>query len=73
MRARKIKLDGRAFADLAIDLHMAARLLDEAIDLRKAQPGAVTDVLGCKKWIECLIPHLRRHPAAVSVTASITY
>ena len=64
MDARQIELDRRAFADLAVDFHMPARLLDEAVDLRKPQARAVSDVLGREERIEGLGLHLRRHSAA---------
>ena len=65
MNARQIDLDRRAFADLAVDLHVAARLLDEAVDLRKPKPGAVPDVLGREERIEGFCLHVRRHSASV--------
>ena len=39
--ARQINLDRGAGAGLAIDLDVAARLLDEAVDLAQAEPGAL--------------------------------
>src|ERR1700722_2915541 len=46
IQARQINLHRRALTDFAINSYMAAGLLDEAIDLRQAQTGSMTDILG---------------------------
>ena len=70
---RQVDLDRRAVADLAVDLHVAAGLLDEAVDLREPEAGAVADVLGGEERLERLRSDLRPMPVPVSVTASMTY
>ena len=73
VQPRQINLDRRALAELAVDLDVAAGLLDEAIDLRQAKPGAVTDFLGGEERLEGLGERLGVMPVPVSVTASMTY
>ena len=65
MRPRQIDFDGRAFANLAVDFDVAARLLDEAVDLRESEAGAVSDILGGKEGVEGLRHHVGRHADAV--------
>nr|GEU28229.1 hypothetical protein [Tanacetum cinerariifolium] len=63
-RARQVQLDGRALAHLAVDLDVAARLLDQAIHHRQAEAGALAFRLGGKERFERLRQHLCRHAAA---------
>ena len=73
-RARQIDLHRRAFADFAVDLHVAAGLLDEAIDLAEAEAGALPFVLGREERLERRAPsHRGAMPTPVSLTAIITY
>ena len=44
--AREIKLDGRSVALFAVELDVAARLLDEAVDHAQSQSGAFAHFLG---------------------------
>src|SRR5579871_1759024 len=62
MRPRQVELERRAVADFAVDLHMAARLLNKSVDLRETEAGSVADALGCKERIERFRPDLGRHP-----------
>ena len=71
--ARQVDLDRRALPDLAVDLHVAAGLLDEAEDLAEAQAGALADLLGGEERIERPRRDLGGMPVPVSVTAIITY
>ena len=64
MNPRQIKLDRRAFADLAVNFHVPARLLDEPIHLREPQPGAVSNFLGREEGIKGPCYHVRRHTGA---------
>ena len=50
--ARQVDLHRRAFADLAVDPHMAGRLPHEAVDLAQAEPGALADLLGGEERLE---------------------
>src|SRR3546814_16912673 len=59
-KARQIDLYRRALLDLAVDLHVAARLLDEPIDPGKADPGAVPDLLRRAERAACRVPHTLR-------------
>ncbi len=60
-------------AHFGIDLHMAAGLLDEAIDHRETEARALAHRLGRDEGLEDPLQHLGRHATPVSVTASITY
>src|SRR5207237_7230039 len=53
--ARQIELDGRAVAFFAIDLDVAAGLLDEPVDHAEAETGSLADVLGGEKRLEDLV------------------
>src|SRR5581483_1224529 len=61
MVTREVHLDARALPDLAVDLHVAARLLDEAIDLAQAKAGSVPRLLGREERLERMIENLWRH------------
>src|SRR6185437_4905206 len=63
-KAREIELHRRAFAGLAVDLHMTARLLDEAINLRQAEAGALADLLCGEEGFKSLLGHFPRHARA---------
>jgi hypothetical protein len=54
-RARQVDLDRRALAGFAVDLDVAAGLLDEAVDHGEAKPGALAFGLGGKEWLEHLL------------------
>src|SRR5581483_3331645 len=51
-RSGEIQLDARSVTDLAVDLGMAAGLLDEAVDHAETQPGALADLLGREERFE---------------------
>src|SRR3546814_825871 len=53
-----------AMAQLAVDLHVAAGLLYEAVDHREAEPRACPHVLRRIEGLEGAVPDLRRHPGA---------
>src|ERR1700734_1690884 len=59
--APQIDFEGRAFPDLAVDLHVAAGLLDKAIDLTEAEAGALAGLLGGKKRLESAIDNFSGH------------
>ena len=61
---RQIDLHRRAGARLAVDLDMALRLLDEAIDLAEPEPGAFAGRFGGEKRIERARRHVGRHADA---------
>src|SRR5436305_1025515 len=62
---RQVNLDSGSFADLAVDLYVAARLLDEAIDLAEAEARTFAYVLGGEKRVKSPRLHLGRHSDAV--------
>ncbi len=64
MQPRQVDLDRRAQPDLAVDLDVAARLLDEAVDLGQAKPGAVADLLGREERLEGARDRLPAHADA---------
>ena len=49
---REIDLDGRPFAQLAVDPDMAAGLPDKAINLAQAQARSLSDLLRCEERLE---------------------
>ena len=51
-------------ADLAVDLDVAARLLDEAVHHAQPQAGALADILGGEERLEHFFQNVRRHAAA---------
>ncbi len=63
MVAREIELHRRAFILLAVDGHVAAGLLDEAVDHAEAKTGAAAGVLGGEEGLEhpfqCALGHAR--------------
>ena len=65
MVTRQVDFDRRAFANLTVYLDMTARLLHEAIDLRKTEACSLSDVFGRKKRIEGFGFHLGRHADSV--------
>ena len=68
-RARQVDLDGRAVAFLAVDLDVAAGLLDEAVHHAEAEAGALADLLGGEEGLEHPFEQL---PAACRVPVSLT-
>ena len=48
----------------------AARLLDDAVDGRQAEPGALADFLGGEERLEHLAEHVGGMPVPVSVIDS---
>ena len=61
-RGRKMRKVG-ALADLRIAIDEAAGLLDDAVDHRQAEPGALADFLGGEERLEDLLDHLGRNAA----------
>ena len=51
-------------SELAVDFHVATRLLDEAVDLGQAQAGTMTNFLGGEERIECPGFDVFRHACA---------
>src|ERR1700733_14891114 len=51
----------RSVSRLAVAEHIAARLLDDAVDHRQAEAGALADILGSKERFEDLGPDLGRN------------
>ena len=73
-RARQIDRDGGALAERARDLHGAAGLMREAIDLRQPEAGALADRLGGEERIEHLGDDVRRDAdAGVAAPLMATY
>ena len=63
-RARQQQGHGRAAPRAAFDLHLAARLGGEAVDLGQAEPRALAGFLGGEERIEGARQHLGRHADA---------
>ena len=63
-RAWQVDLDRGAFADLAVDLDVAARLLDQAVHHRQPQARALALGLGREEGLEGLVDDFLRHAAA---------
>src|SRR6476660_6403325 len=61
---RQVELHRRAHAGLAVELHVATRLLDEAVDLAEAEAGALADILGGVERLESARLDLARHATA---------
>src|SRR6185437_4412936 len=61
MVSRQVYFDGRPFTHFAVNLHVPARLLDEAIYLREAETRAVSYILGSIERIERFRFDVRRH------------
>src|SRR6185437_1095815 len=61
MVSRQVYFDGRPFTHFAVNLHVPARLLDEAIYLREAETRALSDILGGIEGIERFCFDVRRH------------
>src|SRR6185437_13890132 len=59
-----INLDRRALPDLAIDLDVAAGLLDEAVHLAQPKAGALPELLGGEERLEGAIDYLAGHAGA---------
>ena len=72
-RARQVDPHGRALAGLAVDLDVAAGLLDEAVDHAEPEAGALALGLGGEERLEDVVDDLGGMPQPVSVTAIITY
>ena len=64
MGARQQQGHGRAAARAAFDLHLAARLGGEAVDLGQAEPRALAGFLGREERLEGAGQHLGRHADA---------
>ena len=62
--ARQIDLHRAAFARLAVDRHVAARLLDETVHHGKPETGPSTERLRGEERFECLADHVGRHADA---------
>ena len=62
---RKVDGEPRAKAGLAVGEDEPARLLDEAVDRRKPEPGALALLLGGEERLEDLAQVLGRDAAAV--------
>src|SRR5207237_1557858 len=67
MRPRQVDLDRGSFALLAVDLDVAARLSDEAVDLAQSQPGTLAGLFCREERIESFLLNFLRHaPAGVT-------
>ena len=58
---RQVDADARPPVGLAVELDVAARLLDEAVDHAEAEARPGADRLGGEERLEGLAPHLFRH------------
>src|SRR6266536_3843750 len=63
-QARQIDFDDRAFAGFAVDLDVAVRLLDEAIDLAQAEASSLTVHLGREERFKHTFQNILRHSRA---------
>src|SRR5690242_4597510 len=61
---RKIDLHRRTVAELRIDLHMTAGLLDETVDHRETEARAFADFLGREERLESARNRCRIHADA---------
>jgi hypothetical protein len=59
--AGQVHPHGSALTNRRTDLHVAGRLFDEAVHLRKTKPGALSHLLGGEERFEGLGDHLGRH------------
>jgi len=64
MVARQVDAQRGALADFGVDANLAARLLDEAVDHRQAEPGALADRLGGEERLEGTRDDGGRHAGA---------
>ncbi len=64
LHPRKIQGEYGAAAQVALDAHVAAGLLGEAVNLRQAEPGAPADLLGGEEGFEDLPQLVGRNAAA---------
>ena len=62
--ARQENAEDRALADLGIAEDEAAGLLDDAVDHRQAEAGALADFLGGEERLEDLLHHVGRDAGA---------
>ena len=62
--ARNENAEGRALAELRIHVDETAGLLDDAVDGREPEPGALADILGGVEGVENLVDDLRRDAGA---------
>jgi hypothetical protein len=62
--ARQEEPHARPLAGPGADLHMPARLLDEAVDLAQAEAGALADLLGGEERLEHALHRLLVHADA---------
>ena len=70
---RQVDLEGRALPRLAVHPRCAAALLDDAVDGRQAQPGALARLLGGEERLEdARLRRPRPCRCRCRVTASIT-
>ena len=60
-KSRQVNLDRRAFTDLAVDLHVAAGLLDEAVHLAEPKAGALARLLGGEEGLERMLHNVVGH------------
>ena len=51
-------------ADFGLRIDEAAGLLDDAVDRREAEPGALADILGGEERLENLVDDVRRDAGA---------
>ncbi len=61
---RQVDAEDGAAADLAFDRDVAAALLDDAVDHRQAEAGALARPLGGEEGLEDPRQHRRRHAGA---------
>ncbi len=62
-RPEQVERNRGPAAKLAIDRHVTARLLGEAVDPGESEPAAFAHVLGCKKRLEGAIEYIWFHAA----------
>ena len=62
--ARQIDAENGALADFRFGVDVAARLLDDSVDHRKPEPGALADILGGEERFENLLHHIGRNASA---------
>jgi hypothetical protein len=71
-QARQVDLDGRTFADFAIDLYVSFRLL-ETVDLTQAEPAVLAYAFVEKNGSNAWSTTSFGIPVPLSETAIITY
>src|SRR5271169_2218370 len=59
-------MDSRSLAGLAVQTEPTAKTIrDDVVNDMEAKTGAALIAACCEEWVECLVPDVRTHAAAV--------